>query len=72
MLCITGIYSRHVGVVPLKDKNDIAFTKDFPKILGESNCKPKKIWVGKRRKFYNRSIKSWLQENNIDIYSTHN
>ena len=72
LLCITDIYSKHVGAVPLKDKKDIAFTKDFPKIFGESNCKPKKIWVGKRRKFYNRSRKSWLQENNIDIYSTCN
>ena len=30
----------------------------------------KKIWVAKVSKFYNRSTKSWLQDNDIEIYST--
>ena len=31
-----------------------------------------KIWVlYKGSEFYNRSKKSWLQDNNIDIYSIH-
>ena len=30
----------------------------------------KKIWVAKVSKFYNRSMKSWLQDNDIEIYST--
>ena len=29
------------------------------------------MWVDKEREFYNRSMKSWLQDNNIEIYSTH-
>ena len=28
--------------------------------------------VDKGSKFYNRSMKSWLQDNYIEIYSTHN
>ena len=32
----------------------------------------KKIWVDKGREFYNRGMKSWLQDNNIGIYSIHN
>ena len=28
--------------------------------------KPNKIWVDKDSEFYNRSVKSWLQDNNID------
>ena len=32
----------------------------------------KKIWVDKGNKFYNRSTKSWLQDNDIEIYSTFN
>ena len=26
----------------------------------------------KNSEFYNRSMKSWLKSNNIEIYSTHN
>ena len=35
-------------------------------------CKPNKIWVDKGSKVYNRSIKFWLQDNNTEMYSTHN
>ena len=30
------------------------------------------MWVDKRSEFYNRSIKSWLEKNNIEMYSAHN
>ena len=42
------------------------------KILEESNRKPNKIWVAKGSEFYNRSMKSWLEKNGIETYSTHN
>ena len=38
----------------------------------DSNRKPSKIWVDKGSKFYNSSLKSWLQKNDIEMYSTHN
>ena len=47
-------------------------TNAFQKILNESNCKPDQIWVDKTSEFYNRSMKSWLEKNYIEIYSTHN
>ena len=31
-----------------------------------------KIWVDKGSEYYNRSTKSWLEKNDIEIYSTHN
>ena len=37
-----------------------------------SKRKSNKIWVDKVSKFYNRLLKSWLQENDIAMYSTHN
>ena len=40
--------------------------------MDESNCKPNKIWVEKGSEFYNRSMGSFLQNNDIEIYSTHN
>ena len=57
------IYSKYAWVIPAKDKKDITIT------LGR---KPNKIWVDKTSKFYNRSMKSWLQDNDIEIHSTHN
>ena len=42
------------------------------KILDESNHKPNKLWVDRGSEFYNRSMKSWLQDNNINIYSINN
>ena len=49
----------------------------FQKILDDSTelhskRKPNKIWVDKRSEFYNRSMKSWLGKNHIEMYSTHN
>ena len=34
--------------------------------------KIKKIWVDKGNEFHNRSIKSSLQDNDIEMYSAHN
>ena len=42
----------------------------------QRNCSQKKkqnkIWVDKGSEFDNRSMKSWLEKNDIEIYSTHN
>ena len=59
-------------VVPLKVKKGVTITNTFQNILDESNCKANKIWVYKGSEFYNRSTRSWLEKNTIDIYSTHN
>ena len=42
------------------------------KVLNESGCKPKKMWVDKGSELYNRSMRSWLQDNDMEMYSTHN
>ena len=56
----------------MKDKKAIAITNAFQKVLNESGRKPNKIWVDKGGEFYNRSIKSWLEDNDTEMYSTHN
>ena len=56
----------------MKGKESITIANAFQKILDESNRKPNKTWVDKESKFYNRSVKSWLQDNNIEMYSRHN
>ena len=50
----------------------MTITNDFEKFLKESNRKTNKIWVDKGSEFYNRSMKSWIEKNNIEMYSTHN
>ena len=41
----------------------------FKRILRKSNRKPNKIWVDKGSEFYNRSMKSWLEKNDMEMYS---
>ena len=72
LLFVIDIYSKYASVVPLKDKEGITITKAFQNILDKSNRKPSKIWVDKGSEFYNTSMKSWLQNNDIEMYSTHN
>ena len=56
----------------LKIKKAITIANAFQKILHESNPKPNKIWIDKGSEFYNRTMKSWLQENNLDMHPTIN
>ena len=72
LLCAIDIFGKHAWVIPLKDKKGIAITNAFQKILKESDRKSNKIWVDKGSIFYNRSIKSWLEKNDVEMYSTHN
>ena len=55
----------------MKDKRDVTITNAFQKILDKSGHKLSKIWVDKDSELHNRSIKSKLQDNNIEMYSTH-
>ena len=41
-------------------------------ILNETRSRPNKIWVDKGSEFYNKSMKSWLQRNDIEMYPAHN
>ena len=72
LLYVISIFSKYAWVVPLKDKKGITITNAFQKILKESNRKPNKIWIYKGTKFYNISVKKWLKDNNIEIYSIYN
>ena len=72
LLCAIDIYNKYVWVIPLKDKKGITITNAFQKILDKPNCRPNKIWVDKSNEFFNRSMKSWPEKNDIEMYSTHN
>ena len=72
LLCGIDIYSKYVWVISLKNKKGTTITNAFLKILDESNRKPNKIRVNKGSEFYNKKMKSFLQNNGIEMYSTHN
>ena len=55
----------------MKEKKSVTITNAF-QILYESGLKSNKIWVDKGSEFYNRSMKSCLQNNVTEISSTHN
>ena len=72
LLCVIDIFSKYVWVVSLKDKKGVSIVNAFQKLLDDSNRKINKIWVDKRREFYNNSFKKWLKDNGIEMYSIHN
>ena len=67
LLCDIGIYSKYAWVVPLKSEKIVITTKVFHEILDDYRRKPNKICVDKGSRFYNRSMKSFLQNNNIEM-----
>ena len=72
LLYVIYIFSKYAWVGPLKDKNAVSIGNVFQKVLDDSKRKPNRIWVDKGSEFYNRSMKSWLEKNDIEMYSTHN
>ena len=72
LLCLIELYSKFVWVTPFKDKKCVTIVDAFLKILDDSKRKPNKIWIDKGSEFDNRSVKSWIEKGNIEMYSTHN
>ena len=72
LLSVIDIFSKYAWVVPLKDKIGVSIVTAFQSILKKSNRKPNKIWADKGSEFYNTSLKKWLQDNDIVMYSAHN
>ena len=72
LLCVIDIFSKYAWIVPSKDKKCVSIVNALQKILDDSKRKPNKTWVEKGSKFYNGSMKLWLQDNNIKIYLTDN
>ena len=61
-----------LGLFLWKIKKGITITITFQKILKECNRKPSKIWVDNGKEFFNSSLKKWLKDNDIEMYSIHN
>ena len=71
-MIVIDIYSKYAWAVLLKDKKGITINNAFQQILDKSNRKPNKIWVDKSGEFYRKTLKSRLQDNDIETYLTRN
>ena len=67
LLFVIDMFSKCPQVILLKDKKGTTIANAFQKNLKESNCKPNKIWADKGSKFSIRSMKSFLENNNIEM-----
>ena len=72
ILYAIGLFSKYASAVPLKGKKGTTIVNAFQKILSNSKRKPNKIWVDQGSEFYNTHFKKWLNNTNIEMYSTHN
>ena len=66
------IFRVNSWVDPLKDKGGITITSAFQKVLDKSGHKENKIKIDKATELYNRSMKSCLHDNYIEMYSIQN
>ena len=56
-------FPKYAWVKPLKDKKGKTVLNAFMEIVNESNRKPNKLWVDQGRKFYNKLMQEWLDNN---------
>ena len=71
LLCVIDIFTKCAWIIPLKDERGITINNDFQKVLDESKRKPNNIWIDKGSKSYNRTMKSEIEESEIEMYLTH-
>ena len=69
---VIDLFSRYSWVVPLKNKKGDSMVEGFQSILRNSGRKPNKIWVDHGSEFYNNKFKSFLKDNDTEMYSTYN
>ena len=55
----------------MKGKKGNRIANVFQEFLEEFNRKSNKIWIDICSEFCNKSMKSWLQDSDIKVYSTH-
>ena len=73
LLCAIDLFSKCAFVVPLTDKKETTIANAFQKILSSNSKRnPNKIWFDQGSEFCNTHFKRCLNNNNIEMYSTHN
>ena len=63
-------HTKYAWAIPIKDKTGKSTTAAFKNLLETSKRKPHKIWSDRGKEFYNTTFLHYLNEQNIQIYST--
>ena len=72
-LCAIDVFSKYPWVATFKEKKGYYnYKHTFQNIIDKFRREPNKIWGDKGSEFYNRSTKSCLQNNEEEMYATHN
>ena len=71
-LCAIDLSSKYAFLVPLRDKKGTTIVNAFQSVLNNSKRKLNKIWLIKVMNLTTLTLKKWLKDNNIEMYSTHN
>ncbi len=71
MLNVIDVLSKYAWSVPLKDKTAESVKSAFENIIKTSERTPNHLWVDEGTEFYNRVLKKFLNEHNINMYSTY-
>ena len=70
LLCVIDLFSRYAWVIGIQDKKGASIVNGFKIFLDSSKRKPSRIWVDHGSEFYNNNFNKFLQENDIEMYST--
>ena len=68
LLCVIDLFSRYSWVIPLKNKKGDSIVEGFKRILDKSRKKTNKIWLDHGSELYNNKFKSFLKNNDIEMY----
>ena len=71
ILVVLDIFSRYAWARPIKNKTGPSVKNAFQDIMSDGT-KPNKLWTDKGTEFYNKVLQTFLKENDIELYSTHN
>ena len=72
IIVVIDMLSRYSWLEPLKSKHDIAIKSALEHNFSEAIRRPKVIQTDKGTKFFNALVKTYLADNNIKLFATHN
>ena len=72
LLTVIDVFSKYGWIIPLKNKTGVSVANGLKMIFKQDNRKPSRIWTDKGKEFYNKTVKSLLEKDNILLYSTEN
>ena len=72
ILTIIDLYTRYAWAIALKNKTATEVKNAFDSIFKSSKRIPKKLWCDSGKEFYNSTMKQFLKQHNIELYSTMN